>query len=244
MVKICAPIFLIAGRRGMRERKGPDPLLEEVFRRTGVRRPTIGYVGAASGENVEFRLLMATRLQKAGAGKVILAPLCGRRRDAGRAKSVLEASDLVFFSGGDVEEGIGVLKEKGITDDLKRLYREGKPFFGVSAGTIMLARRWIRWADPDDDASSELLDCLGLAPILCDTHGEDEDWEELRALLGLSPVGRIGHGIASGTAIVVEPEGAVSALGGDVHRFKRLARGVVPIESLVPAETPRPLHSV
>jgi hypothetical protein len=96
----------------------------------------------------------------------------------------------------------------------------------LSVGSIMLARQWIRWRDPDDEASSELFDCLGFAPVLCDTHGEAEGWEELKALLTLSPTGAIGHGIASGTAIVVEPDGAVSALGG-----------VVQIESLFSAGT-------
>jgi len=216
--------------------KGPDPLLQAVFRRTGVRRPTIAYVGTASGDNAAFRLLIANRLQKAGAGKVTLAPLCGRRGNTEKAKTVIEASDLVFFSGGDVEEGMRVLKEKGMTDPLRYLYRTGKPFFGISAGSIMLARQWIRWKDPDDDTRAELFDCLGLAPVPCDTHGEAEGWEELKALLALSPTGTIGYGIASGTAIVVDPDDSVSALGGEVHRFQKRAGGVMQIKSLFPSE--------
>ena len=153
MAERCAPIFLIAGGHRIRVEKGPNPLLQAVFRRTGVRRPTVAYVGAASGDDAAFRLLNVTRFQKAGAGKVTLAPLCGRRGNAEKAKAVLEASDLVFLSGGDVEEGMRVLKEKGMTDFLRRLYRAGKPFFGISAGSIMLARQWIRWRDPDDDSN-------------------------------------------------------------------------------------------
>jgi cyanophycinase-like exopeptidase len=238
MAERCAPIFLIAGGHGMRVRRGPDPLLQAVFGQVAVRRPTVAYVGTASEDNPAFRLLITRRFQKAGAGKVTLAPLCGRSGNAGKAKAVLEASDLVFFSGGDVEEGIRVLKEKGMADPLLRLYRAGKPFFGISAGSIMLAQRWIRWTDPDDDASSELFDCLGFASVLCDTHGETEGWEELQAMLALSPIGAIGHGIASGTAIVVEPDGTVSALGGEVHRFQKQQAGrVVQIRSLAPIES-------
>ena len=238
MAEGCAPIFLIAGGRGIRIWRGPDPLLQAVFRQVGVRRPTVAYVGAASEDNPAFRLLITKRLQKAGAGKVTLAPLSGRRGNPEKAKAVLEASDLVFISGGDVEEGIRVLKEKGMPEPLRRLYRAGKPFFGISAGSIMLARQWIRWRDPDDGATSELFDCLGFASVLCDTHGEAEGWEELQALLLLSKSGAIGYGIASGTAIAVEPDGAVSALGGEVHRFQKMAGGIVQIESLVPAENP------
>ena len=76
-----------------------------------------------------------------------------------------------------------VLREKEMIGVLRRLHREGKPFFGTSAGSIMLASQWIRWADPNDEASAELFDCLGLAPVFCDTHGEDDGWEELQALL-------------------------------------------------------------
>jgi cyanophycinase-like exopeptidase len=182
--------------------------------------------------------MISKRLQKAGAGKVTLVPLCGRRGNVEKAKSVLEGSDLIFFSGGDVEEGMRVLREKKMIEVLHHLYRVGKPFFGVSAGSIILSRQWIRWTDPDDDTSSEFFDCLGLASVLCDTHGEAEGWEELQALLALSPSGAVGYGIASGTAIVVEPDGAVSALGGEVHRFQKQAKGVVQIESLAPAESP------
>jgi cyanophycinase-like exopeptidase len=238
MAEIRVPIFLIAGGRGIRIWKGPDPLLQAVFRRAGIQRPTVAYIGAASGDNAAFRLLITKRLQKAGAGKVSLAPLYGKHGDIEKAKAVLEASDIVFISGGDVEEGIRVLKEKKITDTLQRLYRSGKPFFGISAGSIMLALRWIRWIDPDNDKTSELFDCLGFASVLCDTHGEAEGWEELQALLALSPPGTIGHGITSGTAILVEPDGTVSALGGEVHRFQKQADGVIQIENLVPAEIP------
>jgi cyanophycinase-like exopeptidase len=238
MAEIRPPIFLIAGDRGVRIWKGPDPLLQAVFRRAGIRRPAVAYIGAASGDNAAFRLLITKRMQKAGAGKVSLAPLYGRHGDTEKAEAVLETSDLVFISGGDVEEGMRVLKEKKIIDTLKRLYRSGKPFFGISAGSIMLSLHWVRWTDPDDDTTSELFDCLGFASVLCDTHGESEGWEELQALLALSPTGTVGHGIVSGTAIVVEPDGTVSALGGEVHRFRKQAGGVIRIENLLPAKIP------
>jgi cyanophycinase-like exopeptidase len=221
----------------MRNRKGPDPLLQSVFQQTDVRNPAVAYVGVASGDNAEFRLWMAGLMQKSGAGQVTLAPLCGSRGDPDKARAVLEASDLVFVSGGDVEEGMGVLREKEMISVLRRLHQGGKLFFGTSAGSIMLARQWIRWPDPDDEASAALFDCLGLAPVFCDTHGEDDGWEELQALLHLSPVGTIGHGIVSGAGLIVKPDGTVSAIGGEAHRFQNKGSGVVQIESLWPDKT-------
>ena len=239
MAEVGGPVFLIAGGQGMRNRKGPDPLLQAVIRRAGLGRPTIAYVGTASGDDDSFRLWFVGLLRTAGAGEVALAPLCGRRGDPQKAKVILAASDLVLVSGGDVNDGMRHLEEKEMTTFLRRLHRSGKPFCGVSAGSIMLAQKWVRWRDPANDGSAELFPCLGLAPVLCDTHGEGDDWEELKTLLKLSPAGTTGYGIPSGAAIVVEPDCAIIPLGGRVDRFRKRADGVVPIESLVPERTAR-----
>jgi cyanophycinase-like exopeptidase len=177
--------------------------------------------------------------QKAGTGDVMLAPLCGRRGNPKKAQAVLDASDIVFISGGDVDEGMKVLEEKEMTGFLQRLHRSGKLFFGISAGSIMLAQKFIRWRNSQDDESAELFPCLGLAPVLCDTHGEGDDWEELKALLRLSPRGAIGYGIVSGTAISVEPDGTVFAFGGEVDRFQKRTGEVEKIESLIPNRNTR-----
>jgi cyanophycinase-like exopeptidase len=234
MAETGSPVFLIAGGPSTRLLKGPDPLLREVFRLAGVRRPSVAYVGAASGDDPAFQDFLSRRLMTAGAGDVTLAPLAGRDGNTDRAKAVIEEADLVFVSGGDVDAGMRLLRATGMIDFLCRLFRAGKPFCGTSAGSIMLARRWIRWQDPDDDATAEPFDCLGLVPLLCDTHGETERWGELKALLALSPIGTIGHGIPSGAALVMGPEGKASALGGTVIRFRREAGRTVRIEDLIP----------
>ena len=226
------PIYLIAGGPGARRPRGPDPLIQEVLRAAGVKEPSVAYLGAASGDNAAFLLFIGRILKKAGAGSVTLAPLCGRRGSLERALPVLERADIVFVSGGDVEAGMGVLKEKGVVPHLRRLYRAGKPFFGLSAGSIMLARQWVRWANPHDDSSAELFPCLGFAPVLCDTHGEEDEWSELKALLALAPVGATGYGIVSGSALVVKGRGEVFAVGGEVHVFRRRRGGVTRVQDL------------
>jgi cyanophycinase-like exopeptidase len=227
-------VYLLAGGQGSR-RSAPDPLLAEVFAQVGPG-PSVAYVGAASGDNAQFFLMLSGYMKKSGAGSVSLVRLAGRQKpDAERASRELEAADVVFMSGGDVDEGMAVVERTGIAPVLEALFRAGKPFFGLSAGSIMLAQRWIRWADPDDDSSASAFDCLGFAPVIIDTHGEDEGWVELVALIGREPEGTVGYGIPTGAGLRVGPDGALAAAGGPVHRFERSGATVRRIADLDPS---------
>jgi hypothetical protein len=99
----------------------------------------------------------------------------------------------------------------------------------------MLAKEWIRWPNPDDDNTAEIFPCLGIAPVLCDTHGEADGWEELQALLKLEKDGATGCGIVSGTAIKVFPDGKIEALAGAIHQYQKISGQVVRIEDMLPA---------
>jgi cyanophycinase-like exopeptidase len=212
-----ADIFLVAGDPGKRG-AGRDPLLAAIFARLGMTRPSVAYVGAASGDSRVFFVWIAALLKKAGAGPVRLAALASRRADPAKAIALLRGSDLVFVSGGDVETGMGVLEKSGAGECLKEIHRSGRPFIGLSAGSIMLARRWVRWSDPADDGTAEDFPCLGLAPLVCDTHAEKEDWEELKMLLTLTRT-PVGYGIPAGAALRVAADGSLSALGVPVQRL-------------------------
>lgn len=228
------PVYLLAGGRSSIARRGPDPLIQEALRVAAAVKPSIAYVGAASGDNAMFRAMITRVLRKAGAGEVRLVPLCGRRADLPKAMRVIEDCHIVFISGGDVEAGMKVLVEKGMMDFLRDQSWEGKPFFGVSAGSIMLAKNWVRWSDSQADSSAELFPCLGLAQVHCDTHDEGNDWEELRVLARLVPAGSVCYGITSGAALAAYPDGSVQAFGGEIHCFKQTGKVVTQIENLKP----------
>jgi peptidase E len=228
------PVYLLAGGRP-RNPAAFNPLFQAVFEESGKTSPTIAYLGAASDDSKAFYLMMAAALKGAGAGKVKLAALASRKADVNKAKDILESSDIVYVSGGDVEHGMQVLADKNLTDFIVGLYKQGKPFFGISAGSIMLAKEWIRWPNPDDDNTAEIFPCLGIAPVLCDTHGEADGWEELQALLKLEKDGTVGCGIVSGTAIKVFPDGKIEALAGAIHQYQKISGQVVRIEDMLPA---------
>jgi peptidase E len=228
------PVYLLAGGRP-RNPAAFNPLFQAVFEESGKTSPTIAYLGAASDDSKAFYLMMAAALKGAGAGKVKLAALASRKADVNKAKDILESSDIVYVSGGDVEHGMQVLSDKNLTGFIVGLYKQGKPFFGISAGSIMLAKEWIRWPNPDDDNTAEIFPCLGIAPVLCDTHGEADGWEELQALLKLEKDGATGCGIVSGTAIKVFPDGKIEALAGAIHQYQKISGQVVRIEDMLPA---------
>jgi peptidase E len=227
-------VLLLAGGRP-RNPQTFNPLFQEVFKSSGKTSPTIAYVGAASGENKPFFMMMAAMLKGVGAGKIRQVVLSSEKADVKKAQDILESSDIVYISGGDVEHGMEVVKQRKMVDFLVELYRQGKPFFGVSAGSIMLAKEWIRWRDPEDDATAEVFPCLGIAPVICDTHGEAEGWEELHALLALEKDNTIGYGIVSGTAIKVYPDGKIEALGSAINQYAKINGTVERLDDILPA---------
>ena len=228
------PVYLLAGDPGARARHKVDPALQAALQGCGARHPAVAYIGTASGDDASFLAWIARRLHDAGADTVKLAPLAEHHRDVARAKEIIDGADLVFFSGGDVEEGMRQLDDAGMTGPLRALARRGRAFCGVSAGSIMLARQWVRWSDPDDDATAAVFPCADIAPLLCDTHAEEDGWSELKALLQLCPDGTVGYGIPAGLTLRVPPDGTVEALGGAVHAFMRRRGEVVRIADVKP----------
>ena len=235
------PVYLLAGGRP-RNARTFNPLFREVFKESGKTNPTIAYVGAASGENKAFYLMMTAMLKGVGAGKIRHAVLSPANADVPKARDILESSDIIYISGGDVEQGMQVLHEKNLIGFLVGLYQQGKPFFGISAGSIMLAQEWIRWRDPDDDATAEIFPCLGIAPVICDTHGEEDGWEELQALIALEKDKTIGYGIVSGTAIKVYPDGKIEAIGGAIHQYAKIKGKVERVGDILPGGTQSSYH--
>jgi peptidase E len=197
--------------------------------------PSVAYVGAASDDDLWFFDFITKELKEAGAGRINHALMAPDNADLKKAQEILASADIVFISGGDVERGMQVLGEKNMVDCLFHLYESGKPFFGVSAGSIMLAREWVRWRDPDDDRTAEIFPCLGIAPVICDTHAEEDDWQELKVLLALEQENVKGYGIPSGAAIKVFPDGRVEASGGPVSQYIRRGGRVARGSDILPA---------
>jgi peptidase E len=211
-------IYLLAGGRS-RSSHTPDPLIEAVYKESGKASPTIAYIGAANSDDEGFFKRMAKVFIESGANRVSHALTSADRVDLKKARDIIKSADIVFISGGDVDRGMRVLREKNLLGFLVGLFQQGKPFFGSSAGAIMLAKEWVRWPDPDDNSSAEIFPCLGFAPVICDCHDEECGWQELRTVLRLEEDNARGYGIVAGAAIKVFPDGRVEAIGSAIHQY-------------------------
>ena len=230
-MKTILPIYLLAGGPGAK-RQSPDPILQMALRELGKTKPSVAYIGAAHGDSLMFYLFIKRLIVAAGAGKVELVPLAKKKSNIAEAQLIIQSSDCIFVSGGDVSEGMRVLTEKSVIPLIKKRYDEGALIIGVSAGSIMLAKQWINWPDENDEASAELFPCMNIAPVLCDTHGEEDKWNELHSLLRLTDGDQIGYGIPSGGALRISTDGTVEAVGLPLYRIERKGGDIARINDL------------
>ena len=210
------PVLLLAGGRPLNA-SNMTRIIKSAF--GDIQKPQIAYIGAASGDSIVFFNMMKAFLMKAGAGKVALVRLAKDKADIDSARRALSAADVVFISGGEVEDGINWIVKHQLVDYLMELYGEGKQFIGMSAGSIMLGSKWVKWEDPDDDNTAELFDCLGFVPEIFDTHAEDEDWKEIKTALRLMGSGASGYGIPSGGALYADSSGNIENVEKKVLTF-------------------------
>jgi len=224
------PVYLLAGGRGSSNRI----VFKAVFKEISKPNPIIAYVGAANNDDKWFYGFMRKEIIKAGRCALNHAVISSPKADPDKAREILKKADAIFISGGDVEAGMRILESKNILNIFRDLYQEGKVFFGISAGSIMLCREWVRWDNPDDDSTAELFPCLNIAPVICDTHAEDDEWEELKASLQLKIDGCSGYGIPSGVCLKVYPDGQVAAIGGAIARYVKSGNKVIKLDDLLP----------
>jgi peptidase E len=229
------PIYLFAGGRGG-SILTTFAKIREIIKSLGKEKPEIAYVGVASLKDNRLIYMLISALIKSGCKcRVRQAAIASPKADLNKARKILKRSDVVFFSGGDVEVGMQVLEERKMVGYFRELAKDGKIFLGVSAGSILMSREWVRWRDPRHDETAEIFPCLGLAPVICDTHAEQDDWVELKTLLALEKPGTAGYGLTSGSFVKVYPNGGLEVAWGTVANFIQTDKGVIRQADLTPA---------
>jgi peptidase E len=215
----------------------------EIGSQGGARKrspPLVAYVGAASNDDAGFFSMIRGALSATQPVRMRPVKLAAPRASASAARALMEDCDMVFMSGGDVEHGMRVLRDKDMVRPLRTLAREGKPMFGISAGSLMLAREWVRFPD-DDSSKAEIFPCLGIAPLHVDAHSEKDGWDELRVLVDLlrhrGDARPVGHGLTRKGALrlALNRSGAVvHAVGTPIPRIVVRRGRIVDGAPLVP----------
>jgi peptidase E len=199
----------------------------------GKTKPLVAYVGVATADNHGFFEMITGALDRRKA-RIEPVKIAAPRANLREARALLDECDLVFMSGGDVHAGMATLARKGMDEVLRGLARAGKPMFGVSAGSLMLAKEWVRFRG-ESHAHARIFPCLGVAPIHVDAHSEDDDWSELRILVELlgkrGDVKPVGYGLTrkGGLRLSIDAQGVkkrMTAMDGPIPRLV-VKRGAV-----------------
>jgi hypothetical protein len=189
------------------------------------KKPVVAYVGVASGDDAGFQRMIGDELVRAG-GRVKGVKLASPRAKVSAASALLVDCDVVFVSGGDVAAGMAVLEQRDVLPLFHRLAGQGKPMIGISAGSIMLGRAWVRFPEHGTRRSPSIFPCMGIAPVYVDAHAEEDRWAELRTLLELlGSAGEerpVGYGLTRKGGILVQPSErgvTVRPFGTDAPKF-------------------------
>ena len=198
-------IYLIAGHG-----ENDWQYVMDAVKASGIEHPQVAHIGTANGDH-RIAFERTREMLKSCGGKAVLAPLAAHHRDLAKARKVIQESEVILISGGEVEDGM-----VGLPEEIRRLlwerYENGALFIGLSAGTIMMGSAWPHWDDEDNDFDhAQLFDCIGFVPTIFDTHCEDEGWPELKKAVELSPEGFTGYGIPAGGMVIYTPEGKMEA---------------------------------
>ncbi len=213
------PFYLFAGGRG-HSMHSTIAAIQRILKESGKANPDLAFIGAASFRDNWIPFFVIAALIKIGCKcRVHRVVIAAPDADLNKARTLIQGADVVFFSGGDMEVGMDVLRQKNMVEFFREMAQQDKLFIGVSAGSIMMAQAWVSWPEPGGDASPGLYDCLALVPFLCDTHAEKDDWFELKTALELKGDGAIGYGINSGAYLMVFPDGRIQAKNGSVACF-------------------------
>lgn len=207
---------------GSGPRSDPDITLScfsHIFSRIGTPSPKIAYIGTASQDDGRFMAAIGSMLEASGAGSLELVPLASENADVAQAEALMESCDIIFISGGEPADGMRWLQRHDLVGFLQELFEQGKPFFGISAGAIMMGEHWFEPVDPDDASSIRLVDCLGLVPAVFDAHGEDTDWADMGKLLALMGSGAMGYGLAQDGMAYADRSGNLTDVVGTMPVF-------------------------
>lgn len=186
---------------------GNERLVDYSLKLAGKSRPSLGYLGTASGDAEGYR----TRFEQLAGGlscEPSALPFFDRTPDVAEW---VKRQDVILVGGGNTRSMLAVWREWDLPELLRRAWEEGTVLIGWSAGAIC----WFDQGVTDSHADRlDALDGLGFLPGSCCPHYSGEV-DRRPAFRQLVTTGRICPGIAiddgAGVHFVDDrPEGIVT----------------------------------
>lgn len=209
-----APRRLVAVGGGDR----PPAALQRFVEWSGGAQARLLVVLWASGEPEESFANLQRELQAHGPAAVEPAPQPPVEGPArARLLEQLAAATGVFFSGGDQNRVMDVLKDVELLQALRARYAAGVPFGGTSAGTAILSTPMIT-GEGDftviDASKVETREGLGLVPgVIFDQHFVKRQRQNRLFGLVLAQPHLLGLGVDEDTALLVTDDRQAEVVG-------------------------------
>lgn len=196
---------------------------DAMFSDTGVSKPGVALFTAPGGDDPEEIAWLTKTFRQTYGAAVHPVRLVRQPISPADARAIIREAHLLYFTGGDHFVLVHAARNAGIEVDLRKRHREGAVVGAYSAGAIAIGPYWPEWPEPErpdlPEEGAGLVKCLGLnRHVICDFHGESDDWDELHACMRLihnqeSSAVWNGYGVPTRGAIRISKDGQIERLG-------------------------------
>ena len=211
--------------------KRPPEAMKEFVTLAGLKYANILIIPWAS-ESTEAAENIKRELEAWGPGKVVIAPLRLNAQELTPFHLNLSNFSGIFFTGGNQNTLMTLLKEYRLVDLFRKKYKEGMIFAGTSAGTAIMSNPMLT------GNGTELSEGLGLLPshYIVDQHFIVRNRFDRLGGIILSKENTIGIGIDEDTALVIIGSHARVVGPSQVVTFEKDAQNQLKIIFKFPGE--------
>lgn len=203
---------------GAEDRTSESNVLSRIVALASVDNPEVAVIATASGIPDEVLPAYEAVFMRLGASRVHCLPV-STREDAASEEAVqaVEASDIVFFTGGDQLRLTYVLGGSSLLSAIRERFVSGAVIAGTSAGAMALSTTMIyngNAADALRKGAVNMSSGLGFVDgLIIDTHFLERGRFTRLMEVGATNPNDLGVGIGEDAAVIVHPHGMLEAAG-------------------------------
>lgn len=203
---------------GAEDRTSESNVLSRIVALSPVDNPQVVVIATASGIPDQILPSYDAVFTRLGASRVHCLPV-STREDAASPDAVqaVEASDIVFFTGGDQLRLTYVLGGSPLLSAIRRRFMSGGVIAGTSAGAMALSTTMIyngNAADALRKGAVNMSSGLGFVDgLIIDTHFLERGRFTRLMEVGATNPNDLGVGLGEDAAVIVHPSGMLEAAG-------------------------------